>query len=73
VENFKVLWIDSNGHAHVSAVSYDKASADRRADELRADMSDVSVVPVFPPNWGVEVEQPKSKGRVVQHRHTVRK
>jgi hypothetical protein len=67
VENFKVLWTDTNGHAHVSVVSYDKTSADRRAEELRADMTHVSVVPVFPPNWTFE-QQPK--GRIVQRRHT---
>jgi hypothetical protein len=48
-------------------VSYDKTSADRRAEELRADMTNVSVVPVFPPNWTFE-QQPK--GRIVQRRHT---
>jgi hypothetical protein len=67
VESFKVLWTDSNGHAHVSVVSYDKTSADRRAEELRGTMTNVSVVPVFPPNWTFE-QQPK--GRIVQRRHT---
>lgn len=73
MENFKVLWTDTDGHAHVSVVSYDKPSAEHRANELRASMSDVSIVPVFPPDWKFEGEQPKPKGRVVQRKHTVRK
>jgi hypothetical protein len=69
VESFKVLWTDTNGHAHVSVVSYDKTSADRRAGELRGTMTNVSVVPVFPPNWTFEGEE-RPKGRIVQRRHT---
>jgi hypothetical protein len=71
MDNFKVLWTDTSGSAHVSVVSYDKTSAERRADELRVDMPAVSVVQVFPPNWTVEVAE-RPKGRVVQRKHTVK-
>jgi hypothetical protein len=73
VENFKVLWTDANGHRKVSVVSYDRPSAEDRKRQLEPEMSDVVIVPVFPPNWDPEVEQPKPKGRVVQRKHTAAK
>ncbi|MER5754362.1 hypothetical protein [Streptomyces sp. NPDC002088] len=73
MESFKVLWTDTNGHRQVSVVSYDRPSAEARASELRASMSDVSIVPVFPPDWKLDAEQPLSRGRIVQRRHTASK
>jgi hypothetical protein len=73
MESFKVLWTDANGHRKVSVVSYNATSAEDRRKRLEAEkMDDVVIVPVFPPGWGVEAEQPKPKGRVVPRKYTVK-
>jgi hypothetical protein len=73
MKSFKVLWTDGTGVRRASVVSYSATSAEDRKQRLVAEkMNDVVIVPVFPPKWSVDVEQPKPKGRVVQRKHTVK-
>jgi hypothetical protein len=73
MKSFKVLWTDGTGVRRASVVSYDATSAEDRKKRLVAEkMNDVVIVPVFPPDWAVEVAQPKPKGRVVQRKYTVK-
>jgi hypothetical protein len=67
MENRKVLWTQ-NGRRHVSVCSYDKASAQQRADELQGQATDIVIVTVKPGET-VEVDQPRT-GRIVQRKHT---
>lgn len=52
MRNFKVVWRDSNGRAHSSAVAYSATAAKTRKQQLEADKADARVVAVVP---GAEV------------------
>ena len=53
MENFRLKWTDADG-PHVSAVSYDGRSANRRKEELeKAGATGIEIVPVQP---GCDIE-----------------
>jgi hypothetical protein len=71
MENLRVVWTEG-GRRKVSAVAYDRGSAEHRMARLRAEgATDVEAVSVKPGET-VEVEQPP-RGRVVQRKYTTSK
>lgn len=70
--NIKVLWTDTTGVRHVSVCGYDKASAQHRVDQLRADgATDVETVAVKPGQDVMVVQKPPV--RIVRRKYTADK